>query len=398
MVSARVASVAKTSAQPAKHAASAQARLVHSIHEPGEAINIPAVEMGKAMAGMSFDQSWRGRMPAPVHRPRAQKRTPSRVQGSTAHLEGPSHVLLDRPAEIPLEFTRDWASVEGSAKYQRAMRTRISKHLHDPDVYAAGRGAVAMNQAIDRLELKIDRHNDAVSYFNKNPSRLKKDTIFWRGVSQGNDPNMGFRTDRSFVPVSTDPAVAAQFAHTNGPTPVVMRILVKKGTPVMPVGRVHHEVLLPPGRIERTGSPRTSVLRVEKARWGTGMGLVSNDVEAGWRPPHFVQGEAGYMMGSVTPARFLPRRTLPLLIPEHSIPLHVPLSDAEQTQWKWNTDFAARLAANKARAKRVQRKKDMAADTVMQTRVRRRPARASVKAKSLRKTRAKPAPRFQKGR
>lgn len=359
MVSARASSAKNSSMAPvlSAKAASAQPRLVHSLRAAGGSIEsreLAEVREAKESTGTATDRLWRGVLPA-------------RARGSVRHLEGDSAVLLDRPARIPLAFTRDWASLDGSYRYSEAMRKGDPRAMHTPVDEAPG--AVARNQAVDKLRAKVGRHNAAAEYFRGRPSRLVRDTYVWRGVSQRGDPMTGYREDASFVPVSTSPATAARFAHKYGADPVVMRVRVPAGTPVLPVGRRSDELLLPPGRMRATGAAGLRVLRVDAGR-DTGGGL-THDIEKRWDPPHYVPGGAGYALGMVTPALY-EQGALPAPIPRSSLPPRFPLTEAERAETEWIGQYKRLVARNVAAARAKQREKDLASPVLMQARVRRR--------------------------
>ena len=146
---------------------------------------------------------------------------------------------VDRVRRPPQQFIKEWTGPGGSYIISEHMRAGTEM----PRVSAAAAKAA----------------ND---YFRGTPQRLVEDTVFWRGINGAQFAD-GY-SDKSFVSVSRQPAVAAAYAGNirSGVIPSVYKVGVPAGTPILPVSgpnargimqRPNNEVVLPPGSFTRTG-------------------------------------------------------------------------------------------------------------------------------------------------
>ena len=133
----------------------------------------------------------------------------------------------------PRAFQLDWT--KNNARYSAAMRTGQHKHISMPGDSEHAKSSVA-------------EYNSAVDYFTNRPSVLKEDLVVWRGM-QG-PPQL---SDKSFIATTRDPQRAGKYARDDGVPTTILRVLVPKGTPVMPINTwpAEDEILLPPGSFQQ---------------------------------------------------------------------------------------------------------------------------------------------------
>lgn len=132
-------------------------------------------------------------------------------------------------------------------------------------------GGRSMNDAITRGDLTAMPNGDKAAYntiwkYWQSPARTGKDVVLYRGVRPPLDEDELYTVNpaaraamakwlleptRRMTATSSDPLEAVNWVA--GTDPFVMEIHVPKGTPVLPVGNSHKEVVLPPGIMRSVG-------------------------------------------------------------------------------------------------------------------------------------------------
>ena len=184
-----------------------------------------------------------------------------------ANTLGRSLVARNNTAWVDLN---KYSTVEKTAPVRRPPQSFVRMWTGDHAPWGSAMIADPMRQGTPMTKKALKAATDAMEYFSVSPPRLTEDTVFWRGVkgpdwrNPGPDFTNGYQ-DASFIAVSRSPAVAAMYQGNSNlydRKQTVFKILVPKGTPIMPVtgpdvpnprGVANNEVILLPGSLTRQG-------------------------------------------------------------------------------------------------------------------------------------------------
>ena len=152
----------------------------------------------------------------------------------------------------------------GSVSREKLHRMpRLSAGMAEKWVNGSG-GIVSAMRTADYSDLdsaETRRLRQLVTYFETDPAVLTEPVVLYRFVGPMH-PTRPTRealrygvSDAAFIATSRDPQLAADFSGSEKGEPgnSLLSITVPAGTPVLPVGRGHDEIVLPPGTFTANG-------------------------------------------------------------------------------------------------------------------------------------------------
>ena len=239
-----------------RSAKAASAGISKTERKPTRAVVSAAGRLETGVWSTDHKRQDRRRLPDPAYR------------RQTANTLGRSLVARNGTAWVDMNKN---STVERAAPIRRPPQSFVRMWTGDHAPWGSDMIAQPVRQGTPMTKKALKAATDAMEYFSASPSRLTEDTVFWRGVKgpDWRNPTPDFTDgyqDASFIAVSRSPAVAAMYQGNSNlydRKQTVFKILVPKGTPIMPVtgpdvpnprGVANNEVVLLPGSLTRQGA------------------------------------------------------------------------------------------------------------------------------------------------